>query len=146
MRKRKIDVKRNLNKKKRMILILAVVFAAAACFAIYITVEKTPDYNMLAGEWVRDAGGYILDIKNVHPDGKLDAVYLNPKSINVSKACVNTESGQMELFIELRDKYYPGSYYTLKYDLKKDILIGIYHHLGLRQNFDVIFSRKAGNI
>jgi hypothetical protein len=42
-----------------------------------------------------------------------------------------------------QDRNYPGSYYTLTYDPGSDSLAGVYHHLGLAQNFDVAFTRLA---
>ena len=44
--------------------------------------------------------------------------------------------------IELRDRGYPGSAYTLVYDLSKDRLIGFYYHAVSGQNFDVVFVRQ----
>ena len=123
-----------------------LVVAVIAGFVVFPLAEKNADYTPLLGQWVRPDGGYILDIRNVQSDGKLEAAYLNPKSINISKANANVEAGQIELFVELRDKHYPGSYYTLTYDSQKDILIGVYHHLGIGQNMNVFFSRKTGAI
>ena len=42
---------------------------------------------------------------------------------------------------ELRDRGYPGNYYTLIYDSQTDRLVGVYHHLGIRQEFAVEFVR-----
>jgi hypothetical protein len=133
-------------KKKRLFLIAAPVLAVAviAGFAIFPLAEKKADYSQIVGQWVRASGGYVLDIQKVQPDGKLEAVYLNPKSINISKANVSIEAGRIDIFVELRDKYYPGSYYTLTYDSQSDRLVGIYHHLGTGHNFNVFFSRKSG--
>ena len=36
------------------------------------------------------------------------------------QASANIKTGRIELFVELRDKHYPGSYYTLTYDSQKD--------------------------
>jgi len=88
---------------------------------------------------VRPDGGYTLLIKAVNDDGSIDAAYFNPNPINVSKAQVSTESGKTNIFVELRDVGYPGSYYTLVYDPDSDRLAGVYHHLVLKQNFDVYF-------
>ena len=99
-------------------------------------------HKELTGNWVRPDGGYILVIKNVRFDGSIEAYYLNPNSINVSEARLATESGKIKIFVELRDAGYPGSYYTLTYEKDTDRLVGIYHHLGLNQNFDVYFMRK----
>jgi hypothetical protein len=135
-------------KKKRLFLSAAVALAVAviAGFVVFPLAEKNDDYKHLIGRWVRSDGGYVLDIRKVQSDGKLEAAYLNPKPINVSKACANITTGKIELFVELRDKYYPGSYYTLTYDSKMDLLIGVYHHLGIGRNMNVFFSRKTGAI
>ena len=141
-------MKYNSLKKKRLFLTSAVVLAVAviAGFVVFPLAEKNDDYSHLIGRWVRFDGGYVLDIRKVQSDGKCEAAYLNPKPINVSKACANITTGKIELFVELRDKYYPGSYYTLTYDSKMDLLIGVYHHLGIGQNMNVFFSRKPGAI
>ena len=125
-----------------MITVVVMAVAVIVGFAVFPLAEKKTDYSQLVGRWVRDTGGYILDIQSVQPDGTLEAAYLNPKSINVSKAQANIKTGQIELFVELRDKYYPGSYYTLTYDSKMDRLVGVYHHLGIGRNMNVFFSRK----
>ncbi len=46
--------------------------------------------------------------------------------------------------VELRDRLYPGSYYMLVYDPSKDQLSGVYHHLGVHQDFDAVFTRIGG--
>jgi hypothetical protein len=48
--------------------------------------------------------------------------------------------------VELRDRLYPGSYYTLTYDPREDRLSGVYHHLGINQEFDVVFTRIDDNL
>jgi hypothetical protein len=110
-----------------------------------IGAEPLPDpaiREKFIGSWVRPDGGYTLLIKAVNDDGSIDAEYFNPNPINVSKAQVSTESGKTNIFVELRDVGYPGSYYTLVYDPDSDRLAGVYHHLVFKQNFDVYFVRK----
>ena len=100
------------------------------------------DFQKLIGKWVRPDGGYVVDIKSISPDGKIEMAYLNPRQINVSKAQANMKKGKIELLIELRDRNYSGNYYTLTFDSKSDRLVGVYHHLVLNQNFDIYFVRK----
>ena len=100
------------------------------------------DFQKLIGKWVRPDGGYVLDIKSISPDGKIEMAYLNPQPINVSKAKADITQDKIELFIELWDKGYPGSYYTLTFDSESERLVGVYHHLGLNQNFDIYFIRR----
>ena len=100
------------------------------------------DHEKLLGQWVRPDGGYILVIKNVRFDGSIEAEYLNPNKINISKANASTESGKISIFVELRDAGYPGSYYTLTYDKDTDRLVGVYHHKVLNKKFDIYFERQ----
>jgi phosphoserine phosphatase len=99
-------------------------------------------YQKLIGKWVRPDGGYVVDIRSISADGKIEMLYLNPRPINVSKAQASTKEGIIDIFIELRDKGYPGSYYTLTFDSERNLLVGVYHHLGINQNFDIYFIRR----
>ena len=98
-------------------------------------------FQKLSGRWQRPDGGYILEIRSVAPDGKIEAGYFNPRPINVAKAVASQESGSVKVFIELRDLNYPGSTYTLTYDPAKDLLQGGYFQAALKQTFDVFFIR-----
>ncbi len=61
------------------------------------TVEKAkPDFGTLKGRWVRTDGGYILSVKDVDPDGKMDAAYYNPRPVNISKAQATREGDEPE--------------------------------------------------
>ena len=84
---------------------------------------------------------YMIEIASVSPDGSLEAKYLNPQPIHVSKAEARRENDAIEVLVELTDQGYPGSYYRLTYSPAEDLLRGVYHHLGLQQNFDVTFFR-----
>jgi phosphoglycolate phosphatase-like HAD superfamily hydrolase len=104
--------------------------------------KPASEFGKLIGQWVRPDGGYILDIRSITQDGKIEMAYLNPQPINVSKAQATIKEGIIHLFIELRDRNYPGNYYTLAYDSPSDRFLGIYHHLGIGQDFDVYFIRQ----
>jgi hypothetical protein len=104
-------------------------------------VASTSGFEKLKGEWLRPDGGYTIEVRNIDDGGKMDALYFNPKSINVHKAEASRDGAITKVFIELRDANYPGSTYDLAYDAQKDLLTGIYYHAGLRQSFDVIFRR-----
>jgi hypothetical protein len=102
----------------------------------------TPDHlRTLVGRWVRPDGGYVIDIRNVHADGKLQAAYFNPRPIHVSQAQVTQKEGQIQIFVELRDVGYPGATYTLRYNTEHDVLVGLYHQPAVGQTFDVAFVR-----
>jgi len=131
-------------KNKRNVFVAAgivLVLAAVVGLGLWWWITAKSDFEKLQGKWVRTDGGYVLEIKKVTADGKMDAAYLNPRPITVSKAEATSESGQTKVFVELRDRLYPGNNYTLTYDRGKDQLTGIYHHLGIGQDFDVIFVR-----
>ena len=97
------------------------------------------DFRKLIGRWLRPDGGYVIDIRKIHADGKVDVGYYNPQPINVSRAeAIGADTG-IKLFIELRDVGYPGSTYTLIYNPQKDMMFGLYYQAAMGQNFDVVF-------
>ena len=100
-----------------------------------------PVLTCLVGRWRRIDAEYILDIKAVHDDGKIDVTYLNPNPIHISKAEAITRGGFVIVAVTLQDRGYPGNMYTLTYDPKADRLDGVYHHRGLGRQFDVKFTR-----
>ena len=100
-----------------------------------------PVFDKLKGKWLRPDGGYILEIRSVEPDGKMDAGYFNPQSIHVAKAEAAQEGAVTKVSIELRDVNYPGSTYVLTYEAAIDQLTGIYYQATLQQRFEVVFVR-----
>ena len=96
----------------------------------------------LIGRWVRPDGGYVLEIRTIRDNGTLDAGYYNPRSINVSRAEWRGENGHLAVFIELRDKNYPGSQYTLRYFPEEDALVGTYFQAVHRETFEIMFIRQ----
>jgi hypothetical protein len=103
--------------------------------------KSVPTLEKLRGRWLRDTGGYIIEIRKVGPGGKLDAAYFNPRSIHVGKAEAVQQGGAVKLTVELRDVNYPGSTYTLTYDSKADRLVGRYFQAVTGETFDVYFVR-----
>jgi len=120
------------------VLLLLFFQFTGDCFAQ----SKISDFKDLIGRWVRPDGGYTLVIKKVNDEGNMDAKYTNPNNINVAKAKASIESGKINLFVELQDVGYPGSYYTLVYDPDKDRLVGVYHRMVVEKKFDIFFVRK----
>jgi hypothetical protein len=96
----------------------------------------------LPGRWVRPDGGYVIAIKSVDADGKLDANYANPNPLPFYAATATEEGGKVKLFFELRAGGYNGSTYTLSHDVAGDRLTGTYYQAVARQTFDVFFVRK----
>lgn len=103
--------------------------------------QATTELGILKGRWVRPDGGYVVLIKSVDPSGKMDATYLNPNPIKVSKAEVSRDGETLRVFLELRDAGYPGSTYTLTYEPRSDSLIGVYFQAVMQQKFNVVFQR-----
>ena len=97
----------------------------------------------LVGRWVRADADYTILVEEVSPGGQLRARYQNPGPINVSRAEYRRDEGKLRVLVELRDRGYPGSYYTLTYDPRDDSLFGSYHHLGLQEVFEVAFYRAG---
>lgn len=99
------------------------------------------DPTKVVGRWMRTDGGYELELSNPTFDGRLTAAYFNPNPINVSRAAWKLEEGNVYVFVELKDKGYPGSTYTLGYDPEADRLEGIYYQATMKQEFEVVFER-----
>ncbi len=106
------------------------------------TAETDGPFDKLVGNWTRTDGGYVIKIRSVDSDGKLDAGYFNPRPIKVSVAKATEKAAKVEVFVELRDINYPGSNYTLTYDPKRDALVGNYFQAVAGQNFAVEFIRE----
>jgi hypothetical protein len=71
----------------------------------------------------------------------LDAGYLNPRPIHVSRAEASKEGSLTKVFIELQDVGYPGSTYNLVHDPGREALLGIYYQAQIGQRFEVVFVR-----
>ena len=124
------------------LLAIAAVFITTVVYAADLSPSvKAADEQLLAGRWLRTEGDYILELSQIKKDGGLKAVYLNPRSINVSRAEWKRSEGKINIFVELRDVNYPGSQYTLQYNSASDRLLGTYFHAGLKQTFEVEFLR-----
>jgi hypothetical protein len=104
-------------------------------------VAANAGFRPLSGRWLRPDGGYILDIRAVDASGTIEAVYLNPRPITVTRAEATRDGSTLNVFVELRAPGYPGSTYTLTYDPTRDQLGGVYFQAALQQRFDVVFVR-----
>jgi hypothetical protein len=105
------------------------------------TAPQAAHFEALLGKWIRPDGGYILSVKRVDSDGRVDAGYFNPRPINVSHAQASSEGSTVNLFVELQAPGYPGSTYNLVYDPSNDVLVGIYFQAAMQQRFEVMFER-----
>jgi hypothetical protein len=66
-------------------------------------------FAVLKGRWVRPDGGYLITIRSVGPDGKLDAAYATPAPLPFSKAEVSRDGQTIRVFLALRAGGYNGS-------------------------------------
>jgi hypothetical protein len=134
---------------------ISVLLLATAAFAGFWPMSPPPPGPALAqskgeqagaerlvGRWVRPDGGYVLEIRSAQAGGRLEAAYLNPRSIKVSRAEWRREEGRLLVFVELRDVNYPGSTYNLRYAPDPDRLVGAYYQAVQRQTFDVEFVKQ----
>ena len=122
-----------------LLVAVALVVALGAVATRAMAADQV--FAKLEGRWLRRDGGYILEIRKVQPDGAIDAAYLNPRPINVSKAQASRDGSTVRMFVELRAPNYPGSTYTLTYDSKRDELYGVYYQAVEGRSFDVMFVR-----
>ena len=145
-----------MKKRKHLLPLLAIL--AVSTIAINFTsckdssekvipekVSKTinkPDKKLLVGNWLRTDAGYRILISEVNDDGTLAAQYFNPNPINVGKAIWEENYGNLKIIVELRDKNYPGSTYTLNYLPDRDILAGDYYQAVESVTFYVEFARN----
>lgn len=130
--------------KSITILFLACILAGTVQSSTIegATPDDQLDYKIFTGEWVRPDGGYIIRVRDIKPDGSVDAGYFNPAKINIAEATVSLWKGLRKLFMKLEDKGYPGSTYTLYYYAEKDALAGFYYQAAMGQTFEVVFMRK----
>ena len=105
------------------------------------TATAQPGYAKLIGQWVRPDGGYVLEVIKGEPDGKISAKYYNPSPIKVAQTSATVEGNTTKLYVELRDRGYPGSSYTLQYDPAADQLKGTYYQAMEQQRYEIIFER-----
>jgi len=99
------------------------------------------NYSVVAGEWQRTDGSYVVKISNIKADGQVDVKYFNPRPIHVEQAAITTQKKLIKIFIHLQDKGYEGSTYTLYYYAEKDAMVGFYYQAVVDKTFEVIFLR-----
>jgi hypothetical protein len=127
--------------RRKSFIIITVVLMVGIAAAVTLLRGGNDGFAALNGRWLRPDGGYVLDIRAVDAAGKIDAVYLNPKPINIAKTEATRDRSTLKVFVELRAPNYPGSTYTLTYDREQDQLKGIYFQALQQQSFNVYFVR-----
>jgi hypothetical protein len=98
-------------------------------------------FKTLEGKWLRADGGYVIEVRRSGTDGRLDAAYFNPSPIHVAQANAKKEQGLIHVFLELRDRGYPGCTYNLVYDAGNDCLAGNYFQAAQGETYPVVFTR-----
>lgn len=99
------------------------------------------DFGVLRGQWVRPDGGYQISIRDAQPEGKLDALYANPRALPFARAEATRDGAMIKAYFELRAGGYNGSTYTLTYDPADDLLKGVYYQAVAQQKYNVYFVR-----
>jgi hypothetical protein len=127
-------------RRKFFIAITVVLIVGIAATVMFLR-GAGGGFEALNGRWLRPDSGYILEIRAVDAGGKIDAVYHNPKPINIAKAEATRDGSTLKVYVELRAPNYPGSTYTLTYEPQQDRLRGIYFQAVQQQNFNVFFVR-----
>lgn len=97
----------------------------------------------ILGRWVRDDGGYVLELRSGAAGGVLDAAYFNPKPIAVSRAAWLEAGGRLQVLVELTGSGYDGSTYILHYEPQADRLVGEYRQAVQRQTYEIAFVRQS---
>lgn len=121
--------------------VAVAVAVAVALVVVWAARGRDGGYGPVVGRWSRTDGGYVLDVKEASPDGRLEAYYYNPRPIHVARAVASRDGGTTSVVVELRDVNYPGSTYTLTYDAARDTLSGTYYQALEQQQFQVAFAR-----
>jgi hypothetical protein len=98
--------------------------------------------EQLVGRWVRNDGGYVIEIRSVGSNGKMEAFYFNPNPVHVGRAEWEQKNNTIIVVVALSDVNYPGSTYTLEFIEGEDRLKGMYYQAVENVNFDVEFARE----
>lgn len=132
-----------MNRRHWLSAMLALLTPAGTAFAQAPGASPAgAGLDLLKGRWVRPDGGYVITIRDIASDGKLNASYNNPTPLPFARAEASRDGEAIKLFFELRAGGYDGSTYTLTYDPKFDVLKGTYYQAVAKQKFGVYFARE----
>ena len=139
----------NRKKKKRgrlpaifaLLIGLCLIVGTPSSDSNFAAAEVQKDFKALIGRWIRNDARYVIEIKSIDAEGKMEAGYYNPRPIYVSVAKATRANTGIKIFIELRDVGYPGSTYTLVYVPRHNVLVGFYYQANLGQKFEVLFTK-----
>jgi hypothetical protein len=119
-----------------------VELAAAAANVPVPTVETPTALQSIIGRWMREDGGYVLEIRGGTRGGTLDVAYFNPNPITVSRAAWLQAGERLQLLVELSGAGYAGSTYVLQLDPASDRLTGEYRQAVQGQTYQIEFVRR----
>jgi hypothetical protein len=106
------------------------------------TVETPTALQSVVGRWMREDGGYVLEIRGGTRGGTLDVAYFNPNPITVSRAAWLQAGERLQLLVELSGAGYAGSTYVLNLDPASDRLTGEYRQAVQGQTYQIEFVRR----
>ena len=132
------------NKKVKIILVFFVIIIIPAIWFLFLNKgsDREVASKTLSGKWLRADGTYTIEIKEVHDENKLVAFYFNPNPINVAKAMWSMEDDVLQVYVEMNDENYEGSYYKLTYNKQSEQLVGIYFQAFSKQSYQVSFNKQ----
>ena len=123
---------------------LKIQFVIFLLLAVLVGCDSSEplDQKLLIGKWVRQDGGYMLNIEKATDNGRLYCGYFNPNPINVARSEWRNSGDELQVYVELQDVNYPGSIYTLSYIPESDKLSGSYYQAATGQTYSIEFVRK----
>ncbi len=125
--------------KKVMFQLVAGLFLAVLFSGSGFAEDK---FAVMAGEWQRTDGNYLIKVSDVQANGQATVQYFNPRPIHVAKAAISPHKGFIQLSIKFQDKGYEGSTYLLYYYAKEDSLAGYYYQAKMNRTYKVVFIRR----
>ncbi len=76
-----------------------------------------PNLDVVKGTWVRPDGGYVIDVKGVGADGRLEATYFNPNQLPFAKAQASNDGGVLRVALVIQaggDAGRPTTFATIR--------------------------------
>lgn len=135
-------MEQNINKKKRIFLILAILVLIPIIWFFFLN-KKGGDVAVsekLTGKWLRSDGVYTLEIKSVNENGMLDVTYFNPNPVELGRTEWIIQKNVLHVLIELQGPY-EKSNYQLVYDEKKKTLYGTFYQAVAQETYKVDFNK-----
>lgn len=132
------------NKGTRIVLIFFIIIILPVIWFVFLNKDSDMEIasDTLKGNWYRTDGSYTLEFSLIKEEGRMVARYFNPSPINVGRSEWRMNDEILEVYVELDDRNYPGSTYSLTYDKKSKELSGTYFQAVSRETFPVKFLKK----